>query len=167
MTRAKRGSALHVDHGRRRPPPRRVRGFSLLPAPAIEAAMIQAEDDYGFPASEPIADASSKKPSLPSSRTTRRNSKGRSSTKPLDWPVWFPGNDKAQQAAQVIAHSLWVDRHLGLPMTQADILTRWPYYDFKQPAVVAFLTRLGVPCAEPPSTPTIEAIPYEPGGSVQ
>jgi hypothetical protein len=110
--------------------------------------MIHADDDYGFPTSEPIADASRKSPALPSSRTSRRRSKGRPRTEPLDWPVWFPGNDKAQQAAQMIAHSLWVDRGLGLPMTQADILTRWPYCDFKQPAVVTFLTRLGVPAAD-------------------
>jgi len=155
--RAKRGGMRQGAVGRRRPAPRQVRGFSLLPATVIGPSMKQVEpmvDDYGFPASEPIKDARSETPALPSSRTSQRRLKGRSRTKPLDWPTWFPGNDKAQQAAQVIAHSLWLDRLLGLPMTTAEILSRWPYCDFKQPAVTTFLTRLGISSAEPPPSPT-------------
>lgn len=54
------------------------------------------------------------------------------------FPRWFPTNTRAQAIAEWLAFNIILDRALGVVPSPE----RWPYSDYKRPAVEAFLKRL-------------------------
>ena len=61
--------------------------------------------------------------------------------------MWFPGNARANAIADWLAHNVAIDRALVIDSTP----DRWPYREFKRPAVVLFLERIKSECPESPT----------------